>query len=435
MTFRMNVVALSSVLFSNFAAADYTSGLDLLAKYSDIVKTEQGASVLVPVDYNNPKSGRFPVYYHVAGTFDIGRPSILIFVGGPGSATHFGADHKINVYSKMPFNFILMDQRGIGFSKPNSDGEYKNSEFYSSENTARDANEIRKALKIEKFIAYGGSYGTVPATLFGMLFPLNTTAVVLEGTFFSGYEFYSKSPFLIELNLRFFRSLNVEGQKRVLEISKMSPGMIADLLKAYVMSYGERGLGFLKQKIANSKDADDFLKQISPSGPVQSAIPEELRGDSMAHNVLSCKELGIGVEGLSITITYQEGGPEWFRGLGSNWYIDTCKSLGLFSHPPLNFSALKVQVPVIYLQGQMDPATLSEGALAHFSTIPKGAKAFVQFEGLGHTPIGQFFAEGQKQQVDYLLSDFLPKIFNGRTDLGVEVQKLNALGSLKVRSL
>jgi proline iminopeptidase len=62
--------------------------------------------------------------------------------------------------NSLDVNVVQFDQSGIACSRPTTEIMYKNPQFYSSENTARDADEIRKSLGANKITAYGISYGT-----------------------------------------------------------------------------------------------------------------------------------------------------------------------------------------------------------------------------------------------------------------------------------
>lgn len=100
---------------------------------------------------------------------------VVFLHGGPGS--------NINEKCRWFFNpekyyIILFDQRGTGKSKP----------FLSLENntplaTIEDIELLRRHLGIDKWIVFGGSYGSTLALLYAIHFPERAVHLVLRGIF------------------------------------------------------------------------------------------------------------------------------------------------------------------------------------------------------------------------------------------------------------
>jgi len=102
-----------------------------------------------------------------------GTPLVLIN-GGPGGTHHyfhprFGRAAKFS-------RVIYYDQRGCGLSdyQPGKDG-------YSVEQAVEDLNAIRKALRIDKWVVLGYSYGGFLAQYYATKYPENLAGLILLG--------------------------------------------------------------------------------------------------------------------------------------------------------------------------------------------------------------------------------------------------------------
>ena len=101
-----------------------------------------------------------------------GIPLVLIN-GGPGG-THHGF-HPAFSEAKNFARVIYYDQRGCGLS------DYKKGEGYSVDQSIRDLDNLRKALKIEKWFVLGFSYGGFLAQYYVTHYPENVAGLVLVG--------------------------------------------------------------------------------------------------------------------------------------------------------------------------------------------------------------------------------------------------------------
>ncbi|RYZ70094.1 MAG: alpha/beta fold hydrolase, partial [Proteobacteria bacterium] len=196
--------------------ATYESGRFLCEqKYSSIVAQEKGFYVTVPKDYKNPLKGTTEIYAFVQGGFDASRESLIYFSGGPGIPAHWGL---FQYDLKTDFNVIILEQRGVGCSRPQSVSEYLDPAYYGAEAVARDAEEVRKHLKIRQWSVYGLSYGTVPATIYASLFSGVTRALVLEGSIASGHTEVWEAPHRRKLLQKMLDSLPAEVRDRLSQI-------------------------------------------------------------------------------------------------------------------------------------------------------------------------------------------------------------------------
>lgn len=100
---------------------------------------------------------------------------VLFVHGGPGG----GCDASSRkFYDPASFRIITFDQRGCGRSTPH--GEL-------SENTTQDLiadiEEIRKYLGVDKWVLFGGSWGSTLSLLYAQAYPDRVQALILRGVF------------------------------------------------------------------------------------------------------------------------------------------------------------------------------------------------------------------------------------------------------------
>lgn len=106
--------------------------------------------------------------------------AIIFLHGGPGGGC--GARQR-RFFDPNHYRIILFDQRGCGKSKPL--GETKKN---TTENLVSDIEKIRKHLNIEKWILFGGSWGSTLALAYGIKYPEYLLGLILRGIFLSRKE-------------------------------------------------------------------------------------------------------------------------------------------------------------------------------------------------------------------------------------------------------
>lgn len=102
-------------------------------------------------------------------------PVACVVHGGPGSGCR---PSMLSWFDLHYWRVVLMDQRGSGLSQPLGD---------IAENTTsdlvHDMELLRQHLQIEKWLLVGGSWGTIPALLYGSQYKNHTSGIVLRGVF------------------------------------------------------------------------------------------------------------------------------------------------------------------------------------------------------------------------------------------------------------
>lgn len=113
------------------------------------------------------------VYYRVEGNKN-GVP-VLFLHGGPGAGC---SDLDLECFDLSYYRVILIDQRGSGKSTPM--GEIREN---TTMDLISDIEKIRDLLNIEKWIIFGGSWGSTLAIAYGNTFPERCLLFILRGMF------------------------------------------------------------------------------------------------------------------------------------------------------------------------------------------------------------------------------------------------------------
>ncbi len=113
------------------------------------------------------------IYFEQCGN-SAGQP-ILFLHGGPGAAT--AAAHR-RLFDPKRFHVVLFDQRGCGQSRPHASLDDNNTDALIS-----DIEVLRQSLDIEKFVLFGGSWGSTLALAYAIAYPEHVRGLILRGIF------------------------------------------------------------------------------------------------------------------------------------------------------------------------------------------------------------------------------------------------------------
>lgn len=100
---------------------------------------------------------------------------VLFVHGGPGGGS---SAIQRRFFNPNKYRIILFDQRGCGQSKPHA--SLKNN---TSEHLVGDMEQIRRHLDVEKWILFGGSWGSTLSLLYAEAFPAKVHSLILRGIF------------------------------------------------------------------------------------------------------------------------------------------------------------------------------------------------------------------------------------------------------------
>lgn len=100
---------------------------------------------------------------------------VLFVHGGPGGAC---GKYDRRFFDPERYRIILFDQRGCGRSTPHS--ELKGN---TTQELISDIEKIRTHLNIEKWVLFGGSWGSTLSLLYAQSYPEHVEALILRGIF------------------------------------------------------------------------------------------------------------------------------------------------------------------------------------------------------------------------------------------------------------
>lgn len=115
------------------------------------------------------------IYYEVCGNPQ-GSPVVFLH-GGPGSGC---SPTQRRFFDPAHYRIILIDQRGCGRSKPQGEIEQN-----TTDDLVSDIDAIRIALNIDKWLVFGGSWGSTLALAYALQHTDKVTGLILRGIFLS----------------------------------------------------------------------------------------------------------------------------------------------------------------------------------------------------------------------------------------------------------
>ena len=118
-------------------------------------------------------SDRHTIYFEESGNPN-GKPAVF-FHGGPGG----GSDGKHRTFfNPREYRIVLFDQRGCGKSTP-----YACLDENTTWDLVADAEKLREHLRIDRWLVFGGSWGSTLALAYAETHPSRVTELVLRGIF------------------------------------------------------------------------------------------------------------------------------------------------------------------------------------------------------------------------------------------------------------
>ena len=117
--------------------------------------------------------GEHKIYYEECGNPN-GKPAVFLH-GGPGGG---GSTKVRGFFDPELFRIVIFDQRGCGRSKPHAC--LKNNTTWD---LVEDIERLKEKLKINKWLVFGGSWGSTLSLAYAQTYPSSVSELVLRGIF------------------------------------------------------------------------------------------------------------------------------------------------------------------------------------------------------------------------------------------------------------
>lgn len=118
------------------------------------------------------------IYYEQCGNPD-GLPAVFLH-GGPGGGC--SPDHR-RVFDPSRYRIVLLDQRGCGRSLPHAWEPQADLSTNTTWHLVADLERLREHLGVERWLVFGGSWGSTLALAYAETHPERVLALVLRGIF------------------------------------------------------------------------------------------------------------------------------------------------------------------------------------------------------------------------------------------------------------
>jgi proline iminopeptidase len=116
------------------------------------------------------------VYWEVCGSPQ-GKPAVVLH-GGPGSGCTAGARR---LFDPGRYRIVLFDQRGCGRSRPHASDPRIDLATNTTEHLLADIELLRRHLGVERWLVFGGSWGSVLGLVYAQRHPQRVSGLVLTG--------------------------------------------------------------------------------------------------------------------------------------------------------------------------------------------------------------------------------------------------------------
>ena len=117
------------------------------------------------------------IYWECSGNPD-GKPAVFLH-GGPGGGT---SPFQRQFFDPAAYRIVLFDQRGCGQSTPHiADGA--DLSVNTTQHLIADIEALRTHLAIDRWLVFGGSWGSTLALAYAETYPARVTELVLRGIF------------------------------------------------------------------------------------------------------------------------------------------------------------------------------------------------------------------------------------------------------------
>ena len=126
-----------------------------------------------PFNTGYMERGCHEIYYEQCGNPD-GKPAVFLH-GGPGGG---GSTTVRRFFNPESYHIVIFDQRGCGRSKPHGCLEQN-----TTWDLVEDIEALKNKLGFEKWLVFGGSWGSTLSLAYSQTYPKSVSEMVLRGIF------------------------------------------------------------------------------------------------------------------------------------------------------------------------------------------------------------------------------------------------------------
>ncbi|MFE3326511.1 prolyl aminopeptidase [Streptomyces sp. NPDC059176] len=116
------------------------------------------------------------IYWETSGNPD-GKPAVCVH-GGPGSG---GGRSSRRLFDPEVYRIVVFDQRGCGESQPHASDPAVSLDHNTTEHLLADMEQLREHLGIERWLLYGGSWGSTLIVAYAERYPERVSQIVIAG--------------------------------------------------------------------------------------------------------------------------------------------------------------------------------------------------------------------------------------------------------------
>lgn len=118
------------------------------------------------------------IYWEISGNLS-GKPAVFLH-GGPGAGTT--PEHR-RLFDPERYRIVLFDQRGCGLSIPHASEPEADLSANTTWHLVADMERLREHLSIDRWLVFGGSWGSALGLAYAQTHPERVTELVLRGIF------------------------------------------------------------------------------------------------------------------------------------------------------------------------------------------------------------------------------------------------------------
>ncbi|MFC4050094.1 prolyl aminopeptidase [Actinomadura syzygii] len=118
------------------------------------------------------------IYWETCGNPD-GKPAVFLH-GGPGGGVL--PDNR-RFFDPTAYRIVLFDQRGCGRSRPHAGDPDVSLEHNTTRHLVADIERLREHLSVDRWLVFGGSWGSTLALSYAQAHPGRVTELVLRGIY------------------------------------------------------------------------------------------------------------------------------------------------------------------------------------------------------------------------------------------------------------